>query len=253
MQTATPETKKRPAKINAVADRLDQMIEDHLANMCLKSDLFQLLTDPKTTPQFAACLMRHAMAESYAFTPRMLQIMTKAIGMMPHSMPNEMRHAFNHVREELDHSDMALRTCVELGGDEQWVRTRQMTPATFAMVAACDAVVEKVSGVAYLGFTYAFESTTPVLSAAAIKALEAKGIKSDKREFLNEHAEVDIAHQRSIRNLIGKVCEKDPKAGEQIIYSAEVAFAAYPIPIWQAVVQRAKVEMAAAECDAMCQ
>jgi pyrroloquinoline quinone (PQQ) biosynthesis protein C len=158
-------------------------------------------------------------------------------------MPDAMKHAFPHGLDEVDHPDMALRTYKALGGDEQRARNRRMTPASFAMCAACDRVVEEVSGVAYPGFMYPFESMTPVLTQRAMEWLGAKGIGKEKREFIDVHAVDDIAHQRSMRNLIGKIVSKYPGAAEEIEYSAQVFFSVYPAPIWQAVVERAKGEM----------
>jgi hypothetical protein len=233
----------RDTQPSGVADRLDAWVDHHMVNVVEQTELYRLLSNPDTPPAFAACLMRHTLVESFSFTPRICTSTMKAIGKMPFEMPEAMKHAFLHVLEEVDHPDMALRTFKALGGDEHWARSRRMTPASFAMCAACDRVVEEVSGVAYLGFMYPFESMTPVLTQRAMQWLGAKGIGSEKREFIDVHAVDDIAHQRSMRNLIGKVVARCPEAAEEIEYSAQVFFSVYPAPIWDAVVLRAKAEI----------
>lgn len=227
---------------NIVATKLDLWIADHMTRVVEHSELYRLLADPHVAPAFAVSLTRHAMVESFAFTPRICATTIKAISKMPFEMPGVMKHAFLHVLEEVDHPEMAMRTYKALGGDEAWARSRRITPASFAMCAACERIVEELSGAAYLGFMYPFESMTPLLTQRVSGWLAAKGIGSEKREFIDVHAVDDIAHQRSMRNLIGKIVAQYPGAAEEIEYAAQVFFSVYPAPIWDAVVARAKEE-----------
>jgi len=227
----------------SLVDRLDARIKNHLTEVIEQTDLYRLVSSPQTSARLTAGLIRHLMVESFAFTPRIVTTTFKAIGKMPFDMPEAMKQACLHVLEEVDHPEMALRTFKSLGGDEQWARKRRMTPASFAMCAACDALIVEETGLAYLGFMYPFESLTPILTERAMQWLQSKGIGSEKREFIDTHAVDDIAHQRAMRNLIAKISARHPEAEESIEYGCDIFFSVYPEPIWQAVVNRARAEV----------
>jgi pyrroloquinoline quinone (PQQ) biosynthesis protein C len=227
---------------NLLADKLDRLIADHMTNVVEQTELYRLISNPDSSPALVAALVRHTMIESFSFTPSLCATTLRAIGKMPHEMPEAMKQAFLHIYEELGHSEMALRTFKALGGDESWARGRRMTPGSLAMCGAFDRIVDTVSGLAYIGVWYPLEVMTGLLTERGTKWLEAKGIGSGQREFIDVHAVDDIAHQRSMRNLMGKFTARYSSAAEEIEYATQVILSVYPVPIWQGVVKRAKAD-----------
>ena len=157
-------------------------------------------------------------------------------------MPNALKQAFLHVYEELDHSEMALRTFTSLGGDEEWARNRRMTPGSLAFCGAFDRLVDRVSGITSIAVWYALESMTGTLTQRAVEWMKSKGMDSKQREFIDVHAHDDIAHQQSMRNLMQKLTASYPQANAELSYAVEVILAVYPVPIWTDVVRRAKAD-----------
>lgn len=228
-----------------LGDRLDHRISEHMTNVVEATELYRLVSDPDTDPRLVAAVVRHTMLESFSFTPSLCRTTLRAIGNMPHEMPDAMKQAFLHVYEELGHSEMAMRTFKALGGDEAWARQRPMTPGSVAFCGAFDRLVDHVSGFTSIGVWYALESMTGTLTERAMTWLENKGISTQQREFIDVHAVDDIAHRNSMRSLMNKLSSAYPEAEEDICYAVEVILSIYPVPIWTDVVKRAKADCAA--------
>ena len=231
--------------VHQVVRDLDELIANHMRNVVEQTELIRLVSSPESRPELVAALVRHTMLESYSFTPSLCSTTLRAIGKMPHDMPDAMKQAFLHVYEELDHSELALRTFLALGGDERWARERRMTPGSVAFCGAFDRLVDHVGGITSVAVWYALEVMTCDLTQRAMTWLEAKGIGQDRREFIDVHAKDDIAHQRSMRNLMGKFAKKYPNYADDLVYAGRVILSVYPAAIWCDVAARAKADVGA--------
>jgi pyrroloquinoline quinone (PQQ) biosynthesis protein C len=158
-----------------------------------------------------------------------------AIGRFPKTRPDLMKPCVLHDIEEADHGEMALKDYIKLGGDETSARSRRISPASFAMSAVCRLIAQSENPFGYLGYMYLFEGLTPILAERARRNLESKQYPKDAQYFMDFHAEEDIAHARSLRNLIVRIVGDFPDAAAAIDYAFDCFAAVYPVPIWDAL------------------
>ncbi len=221
---------------------LDQRIEQHLLCVVEQTELVKLIRHPDTDKHLALSLFQQLMVESFFFTSEIVRMTFEAIGRLPLEMTSTLKRASDHIIDEADHGEMALRTFKSMGGDEKWAKTRSMTPATFAMIASYKQLIQD-EGAAYLGYIYPFECTTCLIAQEALPWLDHHSITAQQREFIDVHAVADIEHQQTMRTLISDIVTKHPKLAPSIEYACDVFLALYPAPIWDAIVERVKNEI----------
>lgn len=221
---------------------LDQRIEQHLRCVVEQTELVKLIKQPDTDKHLALSLIQQLMVETFSFAPEITKITFEAIGRLPLEMTSALKRACDHIIDEADHSEMALRTFKAMGGDEKWAKTRSMTPATFAMIASYKQLIQG-EGAAYLGYIYPFECMSCLMAQQALPWLDHHGIPAQQREFIDVHAVADIEHQQTMRTLISDIVTKHPKLAPSIEYACDVFLALYPAPIWDAIVERVKNEI----------
>jgi pyrroloquinoline quinone (PQQ) biosynthesis protein C len=163
---------------------------------------------------------------------------------MPNTRLDLMRPMASHLMSEVGHGEMALKDFIKLGGDEDWARARQMTPASYAMGATCRMLAERENPFGYLGYMYLFESVTPIMAERVQGFLQAKGFPVEAQRFIDEHAEVDIKHSDLMNKLVVKVVHDFPDAGADIAFAADCFAVVYPLPIWAAVMANVAAEIA---------
>jgi hypothetical protein len=74
--------------------------------------------------------------ETFSYGLHVTEATFTAISRFPKLLPQLRREAIEHNLDEVNHGEIALRDFVKMGGSEEWVRSRRMTPASFAMASA---------------------------------------------------------------------------------------------------------------------
>jgi pyrroloquinoline quinone (PQQ) biosynthesis protein C len=222
-------------------DRLHGTIEHHV-NRALQTDLWQTLSAPQTDARTVASILKYLMLESFSYGPHAVRSMIRAVSRFPVTNYALSREAAHTIIEEVPHAELALRDFVALGGDEQWARSRRMTPEAFSLASVAQMLCDNESPFAYLGFLYFFESLTRELAPRAKAILELKGIGQRTRRFVDVHAVDDIEHVQEVAELIQKVVSSYPDAESAIEYGMEVTATVYPYPLWQSIMRRVRSE-----------
>jgi hypothetical protein len=187
--------------------------------------------------------MKHYLLEVFSFAPHVTEATFTAIGRMPKDRADLMRPMIAHDLDEVAHGEMALQDYIKLGGDEQFARTRRISPAGFALAATCRMLVDRESPFAYLGYMYLLEALTPLLATRAQLLMSARGFPKNARHFIDCHATMDVFHARELRDLIVRVVADYPDAAAAIDYGFDCFACVYPRPIWDTALKHARQEL----------
>jgi heme oxygenase-like protein len=228
------------------AKRFADHLESKIAALLVRieaSDVYQSVFDPRADPRYLATVIKYVMLEVFSYGPHVTEATFTAVGRMPKNRPDLMKVMIHHDLMEVDHCEMALKDFVRLGGDETWARSRRMTPASWAMAAVCRMLAQCESPFAYLGYMYPFESLTPILTERIQGQLASKGFPTEAQKFIDLHATEDIAHTKILRTLVERVVRDFPDAASAIEYGFECFAVVYPLPIWEAAVSNARIEL----------
>ncbi|CCH55848.1 hypothetical protein BN8_05139 [Fibrisoma limi BUZ 3] len=233
-----------PVSTNAQAfvQKLEDKMQAVLAEV-EQSEMYQLIAEPDTDPRLVAAIIKYILLEVYSYGPHVTEATFMAISRLPKNRPDLMKPLILHDLSEVDHGEMALKDFVKLGGDEQWARTRRMTPESLAMAATCRMIGQFENPFAYLGYMHLFEGLTPILTERAQGFLAAKGFPKEAQAFIDEHATEDIGHAQLMNNMIARIVTEYPEAEAAIEYGFDCFAAVYPLPIWKAALQHAQAEL----------
>jgi hypothetical protein len=223
--------------------RLDEKLRGHLQEL-EQTEVYQIIFRHDTSLKASVLAARHVLVESYYWVPLAIESIFASIGRMPHSRPDLVRESLELVSDELLHPGIALRDFVALGGDEQWVRSRRMTPEAYNIASLCQMLAERESPFAFLGHFHFAESLTPILTQRAQEILYAKGFPAKGRQFIDLHAVEDVKHAQQTRELIEKVVRDFPEAEPAIEYAFDCFGALYPVALWKGVYRNIRGELA---------
>lgn len=228
--------------LDAFIAKLHQKLQRHLCEI-EQSEVYGLVAGPDTPPRLVAGIIKYILLEVFSYGPHVTEATFTTIGRLPKNRPDLMKPMIMHDLSEVDHGEMALRDFIKLGGDEAWARARRITPSSFALGATCRMLAEWEDPFSYLGYMYLFEALTPILTERAQRFLAAKGFPIQAQNFIDVHAEEDIAHTDVLTTLIRKVVQDYPESASAIEYGFDCFAAVYPLPIWKAAMEHARAEM----------
>lgn len=225
------------------ADHLDRQILTRLGQL-RQSEVFRVISATDTSPRLVMAIVKFVLLEVFSYGPHVTEATFTAIGRFPKDRPDLMRPLILHDLEEVNHGEMALKDFVRLGGDEQWARSRRITPESFAMAATCRLLATHESPFAFLGYMYPFEAMTPTITDEVKKLLAAKMFPVAAQGFIDVHAEEDVLHARALRDSVIQIVREFPDAASAIQYGFECFTAVYPLPIWGRSLEFARAECA---------
>jgi hypothetical protein len=231
-----------PITPEGLVDRLNARIAALFRDL-EQSEVYRLVAHPDTDPRLVGGIVKWYLLEVFSFGPHVTEATFTAVGRLPKNRPDLMRPMILHDLEEVDHGEMALQDYLKLGGNVSFARTRRISPAAFVLGATCRLLAERESPFAYLGYMYLFEVLTPLLTERAQKLLAAKGFPVEARSFIDFHAEEDVGHASTLRNLVGCVVRDYPEAAPAIEYGFDCFSQVYPLPIWTTALQHAREEL----------
>ncbi len=232
-----------PSVDNVIAD-LDAKITSLVARI-KKHEAWDALTSPNADGLFVRLFMKELYLEIYSYQPQVIEATIAIIGRMPKSAPRMIQTMLIHQAQEADHGEVALQDYVALGGDEQYARTRRISPASFAVASFWWGLYRMESPFCYLGALYLFEGLTPLLCQAVLRPLEKQGFPVDALKFVTFHATEDLKHQAMVRKLLTTATARYPDALQAIRYGLDYFMAVYPIPCYEEAYKRAKHEYGA--------
>ena len=223
---------------------LDQRIEDVLSDF-KASEIWQLISGPSSDPAMVREFMKEIYLEIIMYQPDVIEATIAVIAQMPRTMDVSMfEEMLHHQAEEFDHGEMAMRDYLGLGGDEQFARSRRMSPTAFSTAAVWRMLAHMRDPFAYLGALYPFEGLTPIVTEMVKGHLRQKGFQDNSIEFVDYHSTADLEHTKMVKELILQIAKAYPQAKASICYGIEYFLAVYPMPGWTAALNRARQRFA---------
>src|SRR5690242_13949811 len=207
------ETKHRSSEealdefVSSLDNRIARLLEE-----IEQTDVWEAVTSPNTSRPLLRAIMREVYLEIYSYQPHVIEATIAIIGRMPKTDPKMIQRMLIHQAEEADHGEMALRDYVALGGNEQYARTRDISPASFAAASVWWGLWRMADPFCYLGALYPFEGLTPIVSERVRQALRTNGFPENALEYINFHAAEDIKHANLVRKLLKYVVQTYPQA-----------------------------------------
>lgn len=223
----------------ALARHLERRVGQILDEV-IESPIGQAVFAENPDPAAVRAILREVYLEIVMYQPDSIEAAVASIAQMPRTLPvslfEEMLH---HQVEEFDHGEMALRSYVGMGGDEEAARRRTQSPSAFAVSATWRNITHKRDPFLYLGAVYLFDGLTPLITQLVVKSVGRETEVAPGMEFISHHATADIEHTAQIRELIVKVAGLYPEARASIAYGFEYFAHVYPLPVWEAARRRA--------------
>jgi pyrroloquinoline quinone (PQQ) biosynthesis protein C len=222
---------------------LEQRVNE-LFERIKRQEFWKALNSPSTDPAFMQAIMREQYLQIIGYQPDAIEGAIASIGQFPRSMdPRMVRSMLVHQADEWDHGEMALRDYVGLGGNEQYARSRRMSPEAYAVAAVWRLIAHKRDPFCYLGALYLFEGLTPKVTATIKENLRNRGLEDKSLEYIEFHSTEDIKHANLVHHLISSVARQYPESVEAMKYGYECFEHIYPIPVWSAAYMRAKTKL----------
>lgn len=217
---------------------LDKRILDILADI-QASPFWAFITNPESDPATIIDVMKEIYLEIVMYQPDVIEATIGIIGQFPRYIPatliEEMLH---HQAEEFDHGEMALKDYLNLGGDEEFARTRPMSSSAFQVAAMWTYLRHKRDPFAYLGALYPFEGLTPIVTGMVKELLKEKGMPRNSLTFIEYHATADLEHTDLVKEMIEKISDAYPESKVSICYGIEYFLSVYPLPVWNKAYER---------------
>ena len=208
-----------------------------------ESEVWRTVTSPDTDPELLKLVLREVHLEITLYQSEVIEAAIATIGQMPRSMkPKLVRLMLGHQAEEFDHGEMAMRDYVALGGDEAAARSRRPSPTALAVAGVWWMLARRRRPAAYLGALYLFEGLTPLVTSRVQQQLGSRGLSLGPLDFISFHATEDIRHTGMVHRMITDTLATCPGAAEDMDHGFDCFAHVYPLPGWEAALERARRE-----------
>ena len=125
---------------------------------------------------------------------------------------------YKHAISEIAHDVLAMNDLEVLGGNREKLEKTKPLPSTIAFNAFVLMQIQFVNPVAYLGYLFHLEFLPTNQGPGYLQLLSSLGVPAQGLTFLQEHATVDIGHNKLMEKYI-KALVTDEKQLEDVLYS----------------------------------
>lgn len=125
---------------------------------------------------------------------------------------------YRHAISEIAHDVLAMNDLEVLGGDREKLEKTKPRPSTIAFNAFVLMQIQFVNPIAYLGYLFHLEFLPTNQGPGYLQLLSSLGVPKSALTFLEEHATVDIGHNKLMEKYI-EVLVTDEKQLEDVLYS----------------------------------
>ncbi|MCB0379128.1 MAG: iron-containing redox enzyme family protein [Bdellovibrionales bacterium] len=127
---------------------------------------------------------------------------------------------FRHASSEIGHDLLALNDLKVLGEDVEKLAGRRPLPSTIAFNAFVLHCIKHVNPLSYLGYLFHLEFLPTQNGPDYIKILKSMGVPENALTFLEEHATVDIGHNKMMEKYLKDLIQSE-KDLDDIIFAAK--------------------------------
>ena len=136
------------------------------------------------------------------------------------------RPFFRHALSEIGHDRLALDDLAALGETVSEIPHQQPLPSTIGMVAYPFYQIQHLNPVGYLGYLFFLEFTPTSAADRYMAYLTKIGVPAGAQTFLNEHAKVDIQHNKWMEGYAESLIRTDADL-ESVVYAMRVTGSLY--------------------------
>lgn len=157
-----------------------------------------------TTEQYASvlCEIYHQVRRHPAALASMtLRLKGKQIDMVPSIL--------KHALSETGHDELALKDLETLGYSSSCVVESEMLPETKAILGYMYSLLTVERPLAFLGYLFHLEFMPTASGASYINGLKSAGIPEEACTFIQDHATIDVAHNKLMERYLNELVESD--------------------------------------------
>ena len=229
-------------KSNASSDLLNYL-DNQLALVMenvKQQDFFTELSSPAGDPSRTLSFMKEVMLEVWSYQKEIDEAVFAAVGRVGKSIPEQqlIRSMISVQVEETGHGLMALQDYIALGGDENYARAREPSPAALVLIGTVRELSFRKDPLCHLGYMYFFERFTTMITDEVAPYLAAKGYDENRLHFMKLHAEEDVRHADMLANVIVESIKTYENAACSIKYGFDCFAQIYPVPLWSCAYNR---------------
>lgn len=143
---------------------------------------------------------------------------------------------FKHATSEIGHDQLALNDLNSLGVDTSAMPLENPNPATMALISYPFYQIQYIDPVGYLGYLFFLEYTPTSQGRAYMEVLESVGVPRQSMTFLEEHATVDVAHNKLMETYVADLVRSEDQF-QTVVYVMNVTAILYATMIQSAFEQ----------------
>jgi hypothetical protein len=129
---------------------------------------------------------------------------------------------FKHAVSEIGHDLLALNDLKVLGEDPEVVKMSKPLPSTIALNAFVLYQIQFVSPICYLGYLFHLEFLPTLQGPVYMEQLKKIGVPVEALTFLEEHATIDIGHNKMMKKYIKELVKTDADL-QNVLYTAKAS------------------------------
>ncbi len=172
--------------------------------------------------------------EIYFHTRENPQIQALATVRFRGDQRQNVKRFFQHATSEIGHDQMALDDLVTLGQDVSLLPSLNPAPATAALTSFGFYQSWHLNPVGYLGYLFFLEFMPTTAGERYAGELAKAGVPASAMTFLMEHAHVDVAHNRLMKQYINTLIWRDEEI-DAVKYAIRVTADLYAAMLDQAM------------------
>jgi len=133
---------------------------------------------------------------------------------------NTIRKFYKHAISEIGHDLLALNDLVALGENKEMILATEPLPITLAYNSFVLNLVQFHNPVSYLGYLFHLEFLPTQNGPKYIHQLEKLGVPKEALTFLEEHATVDVAHNKLMEEYVEELISTERDL-QDVIWAAK--------------------------------
>jgi predicted GNAT family N-acyltransferase len=155
-----------------------------------------------------------------------------------------------HAVSEIGHDQLASDDVATLGYATDGLFKQQPLPTTIALTAYAYYTISHIGPVSYLGYLFFLEFLPTAFGAEYLQALDAIGVHADARTFIQDHATIDVGHNKLMERYVDQLITNEDEY-ESVRFAMEVTGKLYANMVEEAFARADRVgtlrELAPAE------
>jgi pyrroloquinoline quinone (PQQ) biosynthesis protein C len=161
------------------------------------------------TGQLDLCHYQGFLLETYHNTGYNPQLQAYASMFIPNNPRPVVKRFYQHAISEIGHDLLAMADLEVLGVSNEFVRSTRPLPMTTAFFANAVWGIQRRGPAYYLGYLFHLEFSPTESGQTHLAMLDKKGIPRQAMTFLEEHATVDIGHNKFMEQYIEELITSD--------------------------------------------